>query len=284
MGCNFDLKTFSEESERSSKLKVAIFIAIGFMLVELIGGILAHSLALISDALHMLTDVGAFIISLTVLKISMRPSTAKLTFGYGRAEVLGALGNALTLWGLVAVLVYEAITRMIHPEHVSGGVVFIIAGIGLIANFSMMRVLHTHEHDHDLNVKAAYLHVIGDLLASIGVLLSGLIIYFTGWNILDPIITLIISALILITSWKVIKTSVLIFLEAAPGSVNPSEITKALEDLDGVKEVCDLHVWNISPKEISLTAQICGSVEKITIRELLKKKFSITHSTLEISP
>lgn len=283
MTCRFDLKTFDEHGKSSKALKLAIVIAFIFMLVELISGILAHSLALISDALHMFTDVGAFVMGLIALRISLKPSTSKMSFGYGRAEVLGALGNALTLWALVIVLVYEAIKRMIYPHEVAGLTVFIVAFIGLIANIFMMRILHTHDHDN-LNVKAAYLHALGDLLASIGVLISGLIIYFTGWNILDPIITLIIATMILLTSWKVLKASLLIMMEATPSKFSYEELQDTLSGIEGVEAICDLHIWNISPREIALTANIKGSLTADPIKKILQDKFKITHSTLEIHP
>lgn len=160
-------------------LNAALVIAFIFMIVEVIGGIFANSLALISDALHMFTDVGALVLSLIVLKIAHLPSTPKMSYGYHRAEILGALASALSLWALCGVLIYEAILRLISPPEVKGPIVLIIATIGLAANLMMMRSLHSHKEDN-LNIRAAYLHIIGDLLGSVGVIIAGAIIWLTG--------------------------------------------------------------------------------------------------------
>ena len=165
----------------------ALTIAFIFMGVEVIGGVMAKSLALISDALHLFTDVGALALSVIVLKIVHLPSTPEMSYGYHRAEILGALASAISLWALSGILIYEAITRLIHPEMVKGPIVFVIAGLGLIANIVMLRILHP-THAHNLNMRAAYLHVVGDLLASIAVLIGRAILWLTQWNPIDPII------------------------------------------------------------------------------------------------
>lgn len=286
MVCHFDLKPLEEgDDKETKKLKWATYIALLFMLVELTGGIIAHSLALISDALHMFTDVGAFVLSLIVLRIAKRPSTKKMTFGYQRAEILGALASGLTLWALCGVLIYEAIIRIITPHEVSGGIVFIIAFIGLLSNLAMMKILHSHEHEHDqqINVKAAYIHVLGDLLASIGVIVSGILIFFTGWNIIDPMITLIIALMILITSGKILKKAIQILMEGTPPGIHYDEVEKSLLSLPFVTEVHDLHIWSLSTKQRSLSAHLVSDKNVLKEAEkLINEKYNIHHITLQI--
>lgn len=286
MTCHFDLKSLEEgDDNETKKLKWATFIALFFMLVELAGGIIAHSLALISDALHMFTDVGAFVLSLIVLRIAKRPSTKKMTFGFQRAEILGALASGLTLWALCSVLIYEAIVRLITPHEVSGGIVFIIASIGLLSNLAMMKILHSHDHDHEeqINVKAAYLHVLGDLLGSIGVIVSGILIFFTGWNVIDPIITLIIALMILITSGKILKKTIQILMEGTPTGIHYDDVEKSLLSIPSVTEVHDLHIWSLSTKQRSLSAHIVSDKNVLKkAQELIKEKYNIHHITLQI--
>lgn len=286
MTCHFDLKPLEEGNDKETrKLKIATFIALFFMLLELVGGIVAHSLALISDALHMFTDVGAFVLSLIVLRIAKRPSSKKMTFGYGRAEILGALASALTLWALCGVLVYEAIKRLITPHEVAGGIVFIIALFGLLSNLAMMKILHSHDHEEQINVKAAYLHVIGDLLGSIGVILSGILIYFTGWDIIDPIITLIIALMILITSGKILKKTITILMEGAPPGIHYDAVEQKLLSIDGVQKVHDLHIWSLSTKTHAVSAHITASKDVLSdAKQCIEKTFNIHHITLQIDP
>ncbi|MCB1080417.1 MAG: cation transporter [Chlamydiia bacterium] len=284
MSCHFDLKCFQEKDDKQTrKLKIATCIALFFMLLELARGILANSLALISDALHMFTDVGAFLLSLIVLKIAKRPSTKQMTFGYQRAEILGALASALTLWALSFVLIYEGINRLITPHKVEGGIVFIIASLGLLSNLLMMKILHTHDPEEQLNVKAAYIHVLGDLLGSIGVITSGILIYFTGWNSVDPLISLIFALIILFTSGKILRKTLFILMEGAPEEVDWEGLRKDLLSLPTIKEVHDLHIWSLSSKQIALSAHIVA--EKNILKEaqnLIYNKYNIHHITLQI--
>lgn len=284
MTCHFDLKPLEEgDDKETKKLKTATLIALLFMLIELVGGIVAHSLALISDALHMFTDVGAFVLSLIVLRIAKRPSSKTMTYGYQRAEILGALASALTLWALCAVLIYEAIKRLITPHEVAGGVVFIIASFGLISNIAMMKILHSHDHDEQINVKAAYLHVIGDLLGSIGVIVTGILIYFTGWNIIDPIITLVIAAMILFTSGKILKKTIQILMEGAPSGIHYDTVEQSLLSIPGVKKIHDLHIWSLSTKAHALSAHLEADRDVLEeAQRLIKESFKIDHITLQI--
>ncbi len=284
MTCHFDLKCFESKNDKQiKKLRLATYIAIFFMLLELVGGIVANSLALISDALHMFTDVGAFVLSLIVLKIAKRPSSSEMSYGYKRAEVLGALASGLTLWALCGVLIYEAIMRIITPHEVSGGIVFVIATFGLLSNIAMMKILHSHHKDEQLNVKAAYLHVLGDLLGSIGVIVSGILIYFTYWNIIDPLITLLFTVVILFSSGKILKKTIKILMEGTPSGIKYEEVKEDLLILKDVKEVHDLHIWSISTKHLALSAHLVSErdVTQEAI-ELIQRKYKIFHTTIQI--
>jgi cobalt-zinc-cadmium efflux system protein len=254
------------------------------MLVEFFGGWIANSLALISDALHLFTDVGAFLLSLIALRIAKWPSTPSMSYGYHRAEILGALASAVSLWALSGVLIYEAIIRLLHPPEVQGAVVFVIATIGLVANVLMMKVLHGSQK-HSLNVRAAYLHVIGDLLGSVGVILSGAILWLTGWRPIDPLITILFSCQILYTSGKLIKETVNILMEGAPEGMDIAALEKDLSSLSGVKEVHDLHLWAVSSHRAALSVHIVSTTPPVTLNaahKLLEEKYHIHHMTIQV--
>jgi len=265
-------------------LNAALIIAFLFMIIEAAGGIVANSLALISDALHMFTDVGALVLSLIVLKIAHLPRTPRMSYGYHRAEILGALASALSLWALCGVLIYQAILRLISPPEVNGPIVFVIASIGLLANLMMMRTLHSHQGEN-LNIRAAYLHIIGDLLGSIGVIISGGILWLTGWNLVDPIISTLFSLGILYGSGKIIKQTVATLMESTPEGLDPSAIEKDLNSLLGVKEVHDLHIWSVSAKKTALSVHLIADDTQAALNQahrLIEKKYKILHMTIQV--
>lgn len=265
-------------------LKTSLIIAFLFLIFEVIGGIIANSLALISDALHMFTDVGALGLSLIVLKIAQLPSTPKMSYGYHRAEILGALASALSLWALCGVLIYEATVRLINPPEVNGPIVFVIAILGLGANLMMVRTLHSHQKEN-LNIRAAYLHVIGDLLGSVGVILAGAILWLTGWNPIDPIISIVFSLGILYGSGKIITESVSILMESTPKGLDPTQIQEDLGAIPSVKEVHDLHIWAVSGKKIALSVHLVATDTHGALKEAhrrIKKNYNISHMTIQM--
>lgn len=262
----------------------ALWIALFFMLVEVAGGFIANSLALLSDALHMFTDVGALLLSLVVSYIARRPSTPSMSYGYARAEIIGALVSSASLWALSGVLIYESIQRLVRPEPVEGPVVFVVASIGLVANLWMMRILHAGQN-HNLNIRAAYLHVLGDLLGSIGVILSGLILWTTGWNPIDAIVTIIFTMSILYHSWKIIKTALGVLMESVPEHIDPGQIQQALSQIPGVKEVHDLHIWSVSSNKTALSVHIVadGAPKVLDMaHRILEEKHGIRHMTIQV--
>jgi cobalt-zinc-cadmium efflux system protein len=265
-------------------LNTALFIACIFMLIEVIGGIVANSLALISDALHMFTDVGALGLSLIVLKIVHLPSTPRMSYGYHRAEILGALASALSLWALCGVLIYEAIIRLMAPPEVKGPIVFVIASFGLLANLFMMRTLHSHSKE-SLNIRAAYLHVIGDLLGSVGVILGGAILWLTHWNPIDPIISILFALGIVYGSGKIIRDTLYVLMESTPEGYDPVAIEKELQEIPGVKEVHDLHVWAVSAKKVALSAHLIADDTQAALNEAhrrIENKYHISHMTIQV--
>lgn len=262
----------------------ALVIGLLFMSIELLGGWIANSLALVTDALHLSTDVGSLALALIILKIVALPKNQQMSFGYQRAEILGALASALFLIALCVFLIYEAIERFIYPSEVNGGIILFVATIGLLANIWMVRILHPIHHD-DLNAKAAYLHVVGDLLASIGVVLGGLLIWLTAWNIIDPIITIMISLAISYSSINIIRKTIKILMQAAPEGINPVEVEQTLLTIPGVKEIHDLHIWAVSSKRISLSAHIIAESSQTALQaahKLIEEKYHIHYMTIQV--
>jgi cobalt-zinc-cadmium efflux system protein len=266
-------------------LKRALLIAFVFLLVEIIGGVIAGSLALISDALHLFSDVGALALSVFVVRLIHLPSPPHFSYGYQRAEILGALASALTLIVLSFVLVYEAIMRCIHPQEVQGALVFIVAAFGLLANLLMIRLLHP-SRGNTLNMRAAYLHVLGDLIGSVGVLIGGVLLWATGWNPIDPIITLLISVFILYSAWGVLRESIAILMESTPSDIDLEKLQRELAALPSVSEVHDLHIWTVSSKNYALSVHLVadGKQEELlnAAHELIETQYKIQHMTIQI--
>ncbi len=268
----------------AASFKKALAIASFFMLMELVGGLIANSLALITDALHLFMDIGSLALALLIMRIVALPKNQKMSYGYYRAEILGALASALALLILCGFIIYEAICRVFHPSPVAGELVFIIAMLGLLANLWMMRILHPVQHN-DLNAKAAYLHVLGDLLGSVGVVLSGLLIWLTGWNIFDPLITLLFSVILCWSAGKIIRKTVRILMQATPEGFNSVEIGETLAKIAGVKEVHDLHLWAISSHRVALSAHLIVESPHNALQEahrLIEDKYHIHYMTIQI--
>jgi cobalt-zinc-cadmium efflux system protein len=261
-----------------------LWIALAFMAIEVVGGIIANSLALYSDALHLLMDAGALGVALIVLKIAHLPRTMTMSYGYHRAEILGALANALSLWVLCAILIYEAILRLNHPQIVKGPIVFVVAAIGVLANIFMIRRLHP-THTQSLNMRAVYLHIFGDLLGSIGVLLSGAILWITRWNPIDPIITLAFTVAIVYGSWKVIAESIKILMESTPKGIDALAVERDLSAVGSVTEVHDLHIWTVASNRVALSAHLVATKPQAALNEahrILEKNHGIRHMTIQV--
>jgi len=270
--------------KESQALTRALGITLIFMVVELAGGWYANSLALLADAIHMLTDSGALLISYFAYRISRRPANQKLSFGYKRAEILGALINGLLIWLLCGFLIYEAIERISSPPEVKGPVVAIVATFGLFINLIVLKILHPSQSGN-LNIRSAYLHVIGDVLGSVAAIIAGIVLYFTNWWIVDPLVTIIFSVFILFSSWGMIKETVGILMESTPKGVDSQDIKDTLDSIPDVESIHDLHIWCISSGYYALSAHIItkeGNSVLARAHKVLKEKYQITHTTLQI--
>ena len=263
----------------------ALALTAGFALVEAAGGWWSGSLALLSDAGHMLTDAVALGLALFAQTIARRPPSAQNTYGYARAEVLGACANAVFMLLVVAWIVFEAVQRLLHPAPVAGGAVMAIAAVGLAVNLIVARMLH--HHDDNMNSRAAYLHVLGDVLGSIAALLAGAIIWSTGWLPADPLLSCVVSALLLASTWRLLKQSVNVLMEGVPPHLSSPEIGQALAGIPGVSNVHDLHVWHMSANRIALSAHVLiddparwPAVLRAG-RKVLREQFAIEHVTLQ---
>lgn len=273
--------------------KKALFLSFilitGFMFVELIGGYMTNSLALISDVGHMLSDAASLGLSLSALILGAKAATPSKTYGYKRFEILAALLNGLLLIVLSIYIFVEAIKRIMLPPEVMGRGMMIIAIIGLVINIIVAWILHSQASSKEnLNVRSAFLHVIGDLLGSVGAIIAAILIILLGWYIADPIASMIVSILILNSGWHILRDAINILMEAKPANIDTNMVIEKLKSIDGVKEVHDLHIWMITSDFPSMTVHLC--VDENTDRDLILEKaktiiynhFDIKHVTIQI--
>lgn len=265
---------------------IALFLTGGFMLAEVAGGLITGSLALLSDAAHMLTDTMALAIALVAIRMARRAADARRTFGYARFEILAAAFNAAMLFVVAFYILYEAVERFREPQEVQSLAMFGIATLGLIVNLISMRLLSGGK-DNSLNVKGAYLEVWSDMLGSVGVIAGALLIRFTGWTWVDPLIAVAIALWVLPRTWTLLRESVNVLLEGVPDGFKLLDIDLALRSTPGVQEVHDLHVWAITSGKPSLSAHLLlnagADAEKVRIASSarLREQFDIRHSTLQ---
>jgi cobalt-zinc-cadmium efflux system protein len=234
-------------------LRAALIMTSVFMVAEVVGGVVSNSLALLADAGHMLTDVGALAFSLFVAWLARQPATPKRTYGYLRFEILAALLNGATLLAVSAWIIWEAIGRLRSPEAVDTGVMFFVALAGLIVNIISARMLHGSA-DHSLNVRGAYLHVLSDLLGSVAAIVAALLSRYLGWGLADPVASILMTALIVRGSWKLVRESVDILLESTPAHIDVSVVRQKLESIEDVESVHDLHVWTLTSGVVAMSA------------------------------
>lgn len=235
-----------------NRLLLVFGLTAGFMMVEAVGGWISGSLALLADAGHMLTDVGALGLTLLTAWIARRPASASKTYGYLRWEILAALVNGATLFGLAAWVVIEAITRIGSPQPIQGGLFFGVALTGLVVNLVSVFVLHGSHQDH-LNTRGAYLHILSDLLGSVGAVIAAVIVLQTGWTLADPIISVALSLLILVGAWRLVRESTDVLLEAAPAHISMIEVAARMRAVPGVTAVHDLHVWTVASGMVAMS-------------------------------
>jgi len=279
--------THAHSIEQSSKgaLVFALCVTAAFAIVEVITGVLSHSLALISDAGHMVTDAAALGLALMAQLIAKRPPSARHSFGFVRAEALAAFVNSLAMLALVAWIAYEAVQRLLDPHPVAGGIVLVVAALGACCNIMVAYVLSRGAQG--INTRAALVNVMGDLLGSVAAIVAGAVIYFTGWNQIDPILSIFVSLLILKTTWGILRESTLFLMESVPEGISYLNVGADLAAVDGVVSVHDLHVWDMSPGEPALIGHLeitdlarwPGVLD--AVRNMLLEKHGIDHVTLQ---
>jgi cobalt-zinc-cadmium efflux system protein len=270
----------------NKNLKIAIFLTTLVFFLEFAGGIISNSLALLSDAAHVFMDVIALFLAYGAIRLSARPSNRNVTFGYHRFEIFAAMINGLTIIGIAIFIFYEAYNRISNPPVVKGTAVFIIATVGLIVNTWAALKLRGHS---DINIKGAYLHVIGDALASVAVIAGAVIIIFTGKSVVDPLLSILIGVMLFYGALKLVFGSARILLEFAPKHVDADTLAKAMMEIEGIKGAHDIHIWSICSNIHAMSAHVL--VDRIRVQQteviinkisrMVKDRFRILHTTLQ---
>ncbi|HXG98014.1 MAG TPA: cation diffusion facilitator family transporter [Gemmatimonadales bacterium] len=241
--------------ETRRRLTLALAITAVVMVVEFIGGWLSGSLALLADAAHMLADVAALGLALIAAWIAQRPATPERSFGFMRLEILAALVNGAVLFAIAIGIGVEAWQRLRVPQLVNGALLLAVAAVGFVANLAATVVLH-RGHEHSLNQRGAYLHVLGDLLGSVGALIAGVIVLASGWVMADPIISVLIGGLVLVSAWRLVKESSDVLLEAAPRHIALSDVHERIASVPGVESVHDLHLWTVTSGVVAMSGHL----------------------------
>ena len=257
---------------------------------ELAGGWLSNSLSLLADAGHMFSDALALLLALAALSFATRPATPEKTYGWYRLEILAALTNGVTLVVLSLFIFWEAYQRLLAPPEVRTGLMMVVAAIGLAANAIGLRFLHGH--DHSLNMRGAYLHVLGDLLSSVGVLIGGALMWATGNRLIDPLVSICIGVVIVLGAYRLVRESVDVLLEATPAGIDVREVSRKICGITGVEGVHDLHVWSLTSGVYALSCHVEVKREILTesenlldvLRHTLREGFAIAHTTIQIEP
>ena len=278
-----------DQHRLQGKFRFAVLLTIFVLGIEIVGGILSNSLALLSDAAHVFSDSLSLIMSWLAIYLSTRPATSSRTYGYHRTEVFAAFINGVSLIAISGWIFYEATQRFIEPEPVKSKEMLVVAIIGFIANMAIVWLFHGEGHK-SLNVRSAVLHVIGDALASVGVIVGGVVIYWTGWFVVDPILSGGIGIIILIGSFRVTKEAVHILLEASPKHADAHKVAASINAIDSVKDVHDMHIWSLCSNYLALSTHVSiaegasrSSHElRQEINDKLQTQFGIFHTTIQI--
>lgn len=275
-------------SSTQRNLLVVLSITAGVMIAEVIGGLLANSLALLSDAGHMLTDILALSLSIVAMRSAQRPPTASKTFGFYRLEILAAFFNGMLLFFISFYIFYEAYQRLVHPEEIKGSFMLVVAGVGLLANGVGIMILKKSAL-RNLNVKSAFFHMVGDTISSGGVIVGGLVILYTGWNPVDSLIGIFIGMLILRGAYSLVRESIDVFLEATPRDIDVEKMLDDLHKIEGVKDIHHLHLWTITSGIYAMSAHVL--IEDLLVSRsaqilqeiegLLQGKYGMEHTTIQ---
>jgi cobalt-zinc-cadmium efflux system protein len=282
--------THAVSSRRNRRaLGTALLLIAGFMVVEVVAGLLSGSLALLADAAHMLSDAGGLALAYFAAWLASRPATPQRSFGSGRAEILAALANGVALVALSIWIFVAAVARLGDPPEVPGGWILLVGLAGLAINaLAALVLVRAATQSGSVNVRAALRHVLADLLGSVGVIAAGLVVLATGWEYADPIAALAIGVLVLASSWRILRESVAILLEEAPAGIDAEEVGRTLAGAEGVVEVHDLHIWTITSGFPALAAHVlvapggdCHGVRR-DLERLLHERFGLDHTTLQV--
>ncbi|MFK3704407.1 CDF family zinc transporter ZitB [Klebsiella sp. NPDC088457] len=276
------------EDNNARRLLQAFIVTAGFMLVEAIGGVLSGSLALLADAGHMLTDSAALLFALLAVRFANRPPNTRHTFGWLRLTTLAAFVNAIALVAITILIVWEAVQRFNHPQPVAGATMMVIAVAGLLANILAFWILHRGSAERNLNVRAAALHVLGDLLGSVGAIIAAIVILTTGWTPIDPILSVLVSCLVLRSAWRLLQESMNELLEGAPRSLDVEGLKRDLHrSVAEVRDVHHVHVWLVGEKTVmTLHVQVVPPYDHDgllnRIQTFLQHKYAIEHVTVQM--
>jgi cobalt-zinc-cadmium efflux system protein len=289
MAHNHSIDSHQETISSYRRLKVTLAIVLVIMVAEVVGGIFSGSLALLGDAGHMLVDALALGLSLFAMKVARQPATATKTFGYHRFEILAALANGTILVLVSAYIFYQAYQRFLEPPVVKTPLMLTIAVIGLFANLGGVLLLNKASH-RSLNIKAAFWHIMGDTISSVGVIIAGVVILFTGWYIADAIVAVVIGIIILWGAVRIVGESADVLLEAAPKHVETSQVIDSIKGIPGVNEVHDIHIWTITSSIYALSAHLVIDDQMVSksvdivrmVRQELAKRYNISHTTLQL--
>jgi len=283
------LRHVKEQSTSKKTLWITLVLTLFFTIVEIIGGIASNSLALLSDSAHMISDVFALGLSMVAIYMATRQPNARFTFGYLRFEIIASLLNGLALAIIAIGIFIEGIKRMITPQDIHFQTMIVIASIGLVVNIVLTIILSRSMKEEDnLNVQSALWHFIGDLLSSIGVIVSAVLIYFTGLRFFDPLISMVIGAIIFTGGAKIVRASYLIMMETVPEKFDLDEIRSEIAKVEGVEDVHEMHLWSVTTDHYSLTAHVFVNEHIqpfcviLAINETLKNKYGIEHTTIQI--
>lgn len=257
----------------------------GFLLAEVVGAFLSNSLALLSDAAHMATDTVGLMVALLAVRLARRPPDARRSYGYARLEALGALLNGALLFAVAGYILWEAVQRFREPQAIATTGMLAIAVLGLLVNLLAMRLLHAGSGE-SLNVKGAYLEVWSDMLGSLAVIVGALLIRFTGWHLIDPILAVLIGLWVVPRTWMLLREAINVLLEGVPKGVDLEQVRSALRQHAGVRDVHDLHVWALASSTPALTAHVVADGDadslRLALTQVLRERFAIEHVTLQI--
>lgn len=278
-----------DDKSSIKRVQFALVLTGIFMVVEVVGGIISGSLALLADAGHMLTDTMALALAAFAFRVSSKPADTKRSYGYQRFQIIAAFVNGLSLLAIVGWILIEAVMRMINPPEVIGTTMLVVAAAGLVVNVVVFLILHSGDQEN-LNIRGAALHVLGDLLGSVAAIIAAFVIIKTGWMPIDPILSVLVAALILRSAWQLVRRSAHILLEGAPEWLNLADMqSKIIAAVPQVTEIHHVHVWGLTPQHPMLTMHVVLEEKPEdptalvrSVKQVLKSKFGINHSTIEV--